>query len=123
MTDTVMTAGVGVEASRGPAARSWKSWLASAGLVIATLLLATVCIFILSSVLAQTRLSSITIDGVTLSVRKLFSIGDQWKTARDQIQTQLQLRNTARNQRIDLSVRATNAKNDLAAKKAYLDEL
>jgi hypothetical protein len=74
-------------------------------------------------VLAQTRLSSIAVDGVSLSVRKLFSIGDQWKTTRDQIQTELQLRNTARNQRIDLMVRATNAKNDLAAKKSYLDEL
>jgi hypothetical protein len=123
MVDTVMTASVGADASWRPFGRSWKSWLASAGLVIATLLLAASCIFILSSVLAQGRLSSITIDGVNLSVRKLVSIGDQWKTTRDQIQTELQLRNSARNQRIDLSVRATNAKNDLSAKKAYLDEL
>jgi hypothetical protein len=107
----------------GGAGRSWKSWLVSAALVIVTLLLATACIFILSSVLAQARLSSITIDGVTLSVRKLFSIGDQWRTTRDQIQTELELRNTVRTQRIKLSVSATNAKNDLAAKKNYLDEL
>src|ERR1700739_4559854 len=102
MVDTVMTASVGADASWRPLGRSWKSWLASAGLVIATLLLAASCIFILSSVLAQGRLSRIRSDGVTLSVRKLVSIGDQWKTNRDQIQTELQLRNSARNQRIDL---------------------
>src|SRR5689334_3819283 len=123
MADTVMTGRVGAGMSGRTEPRNWKSWLVSAALVIATLLLAAACIFILSSVLAQARLSSITIDGVSISVRKLFSIGDQWKTARDQIQTELQLRNTARNQRIDLSVRATNAKNDLAAKRSYLDEL
>jgi len=123
MADTAIAASLGADASRRPVARSWKTWLVSAALVIATLLLAASCIFILSTVLAQTRLSSITIDGVSLSVRKLFSIGDQWKTTRDQIQTELQLRNTARNQRIDLNVRATNAKNDLAAKRSYLDEL
>jgi hypothetical protein len=123
MADTGTTAGGGADAGGGAARRSWKGWLVSLGLVAATLLLAASCIFILSSVLAQARLSSITIDGVTLSVRKLFSIGDQWRTTRDQIQTELQLRNTARNQRIQLSVSATNAKNDLAAKKSYLDEL
>jgi hypothetical protein len=109
MADTGTTAGGGADAGGGAARRSWKGWLVSLGLVAATLLLAASCIFILSSVLAQARLSSITIDGVTLSVRKLFSIGDQWRTTRDQIQTELQLRNTARNQRIQLSVSATAA--------------
>jgi hypothetical protein len=123
MADTGTSADRGADASGRAAGTSWKTWLASAGLVIATLLLAISCIFILSTVLAQTRLSSITIDGVSLSVRKLFSIGDQWKTTRDQIQTELELRNKARNQRIQLSVNATNATNDLAAKKIYLDEL
>jgi lambda repressor-like predicted transcriptional regulator len=123
MADTGSAASRGTSADGGTAGRSWKTWLVSAGLVAATLLLATACIFILSSVLGQGRLSSITIDGVNLSIRKLVSIGDQWKTTRTQIQTELQLRNSARNQRIDLSVRATNAKNDLSAKRAYLDEL
>jgi len=103
--------------------KSWKSWLISAGLVITTVIFAACCIFILSSVLAQARLSSITIDGVSLSVRKLVSIGGQWKTTRDQIQTELQLRNDARSGRIKLSVAATNAKNELGAKKVYLDDL
>jgi len=123
MTDTASSGSSRAEDRGGARARGWKSWLVSAGLVIATVFLAAWCIFILSSVLAQTRLSSITIDGVSLSIRKLVSVGTQWKTTRDQIQTELQLRNDARNRQIELSVRATNAKNDLATKKADLDEL
>src|SRR4029077_12541034 len=42
---------------------------------------------------------------------------------RDQIQIELQLRNDARNGRIKLGVAATNAKNDLAARKAWLDDM
>ena len=104
----------------GAAVRSWKTWLVSAGLVVATVLLAASCILILSGVLAQTRLSSITIDGVSLSVRRLVSIGDQWKTTRDQIQSELQLRNEARSRRIDLNVKATNAANESAMKTERL---
>jgi len=78
------------------------------------------CIFILSGVLAQTRLSSITIDGVPLSVRRLVSIGDQWKTTRDQIQSELKLRNEQRNKRIELNVHATNAANETVMKSEGL---
>jgi hypothetical protein len=120
MADTGSTAGGGAETSRKGAGWSWKGWLVSAGLVIATVLLAASCIFTLSAVLAQTRLSSITIDGVSLSVRRLVAIGAQWKTTRDQIQSQLQLRNEARNKRIDLNVRATNATNDGAMRSERL---
>jgi hypothetical protein len=107
----------------GVAARGWKAWLVSAGLVFATVILAALCIFILSSVLAQGRLSTITIDGVSLSIRKLVSVGDQWKTTRDQIQKQLQLRNEARNKRIELNVRGISAANAVATKKNDLDQL
>src|SRR5262245_53521153 len=124
MADTASSAsGPAGNGGQSAAITGWKSWLVSAGLVIVTVVLAACCIFILSSVLAQARLSSITIDGVSLSVRKLVSIGNQWKTTRDQIQAELQLRNDARNGRIKLSVAATNAKNDLAAKKARLDDM
>jgi lambda repressor-like predicted transcriptional regulator len=120
MADPGITASRNSDASRGAATGSWKSWLASAGLVVATVLLAGSCILILSGVLAQARLSGITIDGVSLSVRRLVSIGDQWKTTRDQIQSELQLRNEARNRRIDLNVRATNAANESAMKTERL---
>lgn len=124
MVDTAGS-GSGVSRDGGGAAgvAGWKGWLVSAGLVLATAILAALCIFILSSVLAQARLSGITIDGVNLSVRKLVSVGEQWKTTRDQIQKQLQLRNDARNKRIELAIRSTNAKNELAGRKDHLDEL
>src|SRR5215831_14372715 len=104
----------------GPAHRGWKGWLVSAALVLATVILAGMCIFLLCSVLAQARLSTITVDGVALSIRRLVAVGDQWKTTRDQIQNELQLRNDGRNKRIELSVQVTKAKNDLADQKEHL---
>jgi hypothetical protein len=107
----------------GGGAASAKRWIASAILVAATVLLASCCIFILSTVLTQARLSSIAIDGVSLSIRRLVAVGDQWATTRDQIRDEMQLRNEARNKRIQLNARSTNAENELSAKKERLDNL
>src|SRR5579871_2525222 len=120
MAETGTGASRSADAGRGAAARSLRSWIVSAGLVIATVLLAVLCIFILSSVLAQTRLSSITIDGVSLSVRRLVSVGSQWKTVREQIESELQLRNKARTGRIDLNTRVIAAANDSVLKTERL---
>jgi len=85
MSDAVETGNrrPGDEAASG--AVSAKRWIASAILVVATVLLASCCIFILSAVLTQARLSSIAIDGVSLSIRRLVAVGDKWATTRDQI--------------------------------------
>jgi hypothetical protein len=104
------------------AAARARMWI-SLTLVFATVLLAISCIFLLSSVLSQARLSSITIDGVSLSVRRLVAVGDQWSTNRDQIRKEMQLRSQARNNRIRRDAGATNAENKLAAQKEYLDNL
>ncbi|HEY4921714.1 MAG TPA: hypothetical protein VII40_16550 [Xanthobacteraceae bacterium] len=92
-------------------------------LVGLTLLLAAGCIFILSSVLEQTRLASIAIDGVNISVRRLVSVGDQWRITREQIAQEAKLRDAARNDSIKLNLALTNAENELAAKKEHLDQL
>jgi len=123
MADTGSTASRGADASGGDIRRSWKAWLVSAALVIATVLLAAWCIFILSSVLAQTRLSGIAIDGVNLSIRKLVSVGNQWRTTRDQIESELQLRNAARNKRIETNARGVKASSDLAAVLNNLNQM
>jgi hypothetical protein len=112
MADTGSSASRAADVGERSIARSWKAWLASAALVIVTVLLAACCILILSGVLAQARLSSIAIDGVSLSVRRLVSVGSQWKTTRDQIQSELQLRDDARSKRIDLNVRLATTVND-----------
>jgi hypothetical protein len=97
--------------------------LVSTFLVLATLVLATACIFILSAVVAQGRLSSITIDGVGLSIRKLVAIGDQWATTRDKIRDELQLLNDATNKRAVLTERSANAKQELTKSSFHLTQL
>jgi hypothetical protein len=107
----------------GIKAANWTSWFVSVSLVVVTLFLAACCIFLLSSVLTQGRLSAITIDGVGLSIRKLVAVGDQWATTREQIEKEIKQRNDARSKRIDLNERATNAQNELAAKKENLEQM
>src|ERR1700761_4478961 len=83
----------GWPASADRSGASWKVGIVSTFLVFATLVLATACTFILSAVVTQGRLSSITVDGVSLSIRRLVAIGDQWATTRDKIHDELLLRN------------------------------
>ncbi len=105
------------------AAAGWTNWFVSVCLVFATLILVACCVFLLSSVLTQGRLSGIAIDGVNLSIRKLVAVGDQWATTREQIEQEVRQRNDARSKRIDLSEHATNAENELSAKKTRLEQL
>jgi hypothetical protein len=53
-------------------------WLTSALLGIFTIFVAAICIAVLSYTLTQTRLTSLAIDGVSISIRKLDNIGQQW---------------------------------------------
>jgi hypothetical protein len=123
MTDTSTTATQRPAGDVPAPAGGGMRWFASLALVGGTLALAACCVFILSSVLAQARLASITIDGVNLSVRRLVAVGDQWKTTRDQIQRELQLRNEGRNKSIDIAVDVVRAQSDLAARKERLEQL
>jgi len=119
MTDTAATA----SGAPRTAAAGWKGWIVSLFLVFATVVLAAACIFVLSAVVTQGRLSSITIDGVPLSIRRLVAIGDEWAATRDKIRDELRLRNDALNKRIQIATRATNATADLADKNQHLTEM
>lgn len=81
-----------------------KDRLVSTLLVSLTLVIAALCVIVLSSTLTQSRLSAIAIDGVSLSIWKLDSIGRQWAGIRGQIR--------------DLSDQATIAQRDNSAKVA-----
>ena len=113
----------GSSAAAPRASTGWKGWMVSVFLVFATIVLAAACVFVLSAVVTQGRLSSITIDGINISIRRLVAVGDQWATTRDKIRDELQLRNDALNKRIQLATRATNATADLADKNVHLTEM
>jgi hypothetical protein len=60
----------------------------SALVVSFTAILGLMCVFMLSCTLAQTRISSITLSGVNVSIWKLDDIRKQWQTLRGQINAQ-----------------------------------
>ena len=57
-------------------------------IVLVTMLLCIVCVIMLSCTLTQTRVSSISLSGVNISVWKLDDVRKQWTTLRTQISTQ-----------------------------------
>jgi lambda repressor-like predicted transcriptional regulator len=61
-----------------------RRWLASAAIGTFTILVAAICIILLSSTLTQTRLTGLAIDGVGIGIRKLDNIGQQWAQLRRQ---------------------------------------
>jgi hypothetical protein len=65
-----------------------REWMTSTLLIVFTLALGLLCVLVLSCTLTQTRMSSISIDGVNVSVWKLDDIRKQWSDIRKQIRTQ-----------------------------------
>jgi hypothetical protein len=63
-----------------------REWITSTILISFTSFVALACVVALSSTLTQTRMSSITIDGVPLTIWKLDDIRVQWAKVRDAIQ-------------------------------------
>jgi hypothetical protein len=57
-------------------------------LVVLTLLISAVAVIVLSCTLTQGRMSSLSIDGVTLNIWKLNAVRVDWQEARDSIQPQ-----------------------------------
>src|SRR4051812_24021529 len=62
-----------------------REWVTSVVLITFTSLVGIGCVIALSSTLTQTRMSSIAIDGVPLSIWKLDDIRGQWADVRDVI--------------------------------------
>lgn len=75
--DSALSSGSPAEPSAGS--------LMSSLLIAFTVLVAVACAFVLASTLTQTRMSSITIDGVTLNIWKLDDIRSRWEAARSQL--------------------------------------
>jgi len=75
-------------ASSDEAASKFRQIVTSILLVLFTSAVGVVCILVLACTLTQTRLSTISIDGVTISIWKLDDTRTQWKKIRDRIRDQ-----------------------------------
>jgi hypothetical protein len=65
-----------------------REWVTSTILIVFTMAVGLLCVVVLSCTLTQTRMSSIVIDGVNISIWKLDDIRKQWNDIRDQIREQ-----------------------------------
>ena len=75
----------------------------NAVLIAFTLCIGISCVIILAATLTQTRISSVTIDGVPVSIWKLDSIREQWASLRAQVASQSDEIRKAGDQRLELS--------------------
>jgi len=75
-------------ASSDEAASKFRQIVTSILLVLFTSAVGVLCILVLACTLTQTRLSTISIDGVTISIWKLDDTRTQWKKIRDRIRDQ-----------------------------------
>lgn len=62
-----------------------REWTTRTALIGFTIILALVCVLVLTCTLAQTRISAISIDGVGISIWKLNDLRKQWNGIREQI--------------------------------------
>ncbi len=81
-------------------------------LVVLTLLISAVAVIVLSCTLTQGRMSSLSIDGVTLNIWKLNAIRQDWQDARDKICSQEQALTAAKLALVD-----KNSQKSVAAQK------
>lgn len=65
-----------------------REWVTSTVLIVFTIAVGLLCVVVLSCTLTQTRMSSIVIDGVNISIWKLDDVRKQWNDIRDQIREQ-----------------------------------
>jgi hypothetical protein len=90
----------------------FKDFWASATFIGFTLITGVICIFVLSATLTQARISSLAIEGVSLSIWKLDTVRQQWATIRDQQQKQSKALGDAEIRRAETSGQKTAAESE-----------
>jgi hypothetical protein len=98
---------------RGPMTIRVKDVFVGVLLVVLTLLISSVAVIVLSCTLTQGRMSSLSIDGVTLNIWKLNAVRVEWSDARESIHTQEKALTAAK---LDLAKK--NSSKSAAAQKA-----
>jgi hypothetical protein len=97
-----------------------REWLTSVILITFTSLIGIGCVIALSSTLTQARMSTITIDGVPLSIWKLDDIRVQWAEIRDVIRNLSEGITAAERDRVDHTAVAAKAEQEFRGKQRAL---
>jgi hypothetical protein len=96
--------------------------LTNAALTAFTLCIGISCVIILAATLTQTRISSVTIDGVPVSIWKLDSIREQWASLRAQVASQSDEIHKAGDQRLELSDKKSRVSAEANSAKQILSQ-
>lgn len=95
----------------------------NAVLITFTLCIGIACVIILAATLTQTRISSVTIDGVPVSIWKLDSIREQWALLRKQVASQSDEIRKAGDQHLELSDKKSRVTAEANTAKEKLSRL
>ncbi|OJY44271.1 MAG: hypothetical protein BGP08_08720 [Rhizobiales bacterium 64-17] len=91
-------------------------------MIVLTVLVGTVCIFALASTLTQSRILSLSFDGVPASIWKLDSVRQDWSALRKQIADQTEALKAANSANLMLEDRGTKAAQGLNWAKEQLKD-
>lgn len=98
-----------------------QSWVTSTLLIIFTLVVALSCIVILSSTLTQTRVATLSIDGINVGIRKLDHVGRQWAVVPRRLEKQSARLETAQSTFADVSGKATVTEINRKTRRAVME--
>lgn len=107
----------------GPQSVQGHNWLISALLILFTLIVAFSCIVVLSTTLTQTRVATLTIDGVNVGIRKLDHVGRQWAKIPRRLEDQTRGLAKAQDSFAGASGRATATEITRKARRAQMEDL
>src|ERR1700674_933871 len=98
-----------------------REWTISTMLIAFTIALGALCVLVLSCTLTQTRMSSISIDGVNISIWKLDDIRKQWNDIREQIHAQSDALTEAEKDNSQAAKENSNLDIEMRAARTLLD--
>lgn len=111
-----------VEQSAPPTLRSRAhDWIIRTALMCLTLVIAVLCILLLAGALTQSRVSSISVDGVNINVWKLDDIRKQWSDLRDQLHAKTIELNKVHQIQSDLDATNSSFVSNYSAQRTAID--
>jgi hypothetical protein len=100
-----------------------KGYFASATFILFTVIVGVTCVVTLSATLTQARISSLAIEGVSLSIWKLDTVRQQWATIQDQQQKESKALGDAEIRRTGTSGKKTAAESEYNVARDELNDL
>lgn len=109
--------------SHVPSGQGEKNWYVSALLILFTLIVALACIVLLSTTLTQSRVSTFTLDGAPLGIRKLDHIGRRWAKIPRILEDQTKRMEAAQSDHASASGRAVTTKATLELHRRNMEDV